>query len=214
MFTFGYKTRFGSIVRSIAAIGVGLVMIFGQNATETLVKVIAWLVLAAGAVSLVYGLMKKNEGSGRVMLTNSVVDIILGLILLYNPGLIAGVIVTLIGIVLIVFGAIQLFALSGAMTLLGGGFGTLIFSIIAIVGGAFLLFSPFGMRVMSIIAGCLLLFYGISDLLSARRMEKARVEYEVHRTSSPKEPADNADGGKMDLSGISDAKEVDYEKED
>ena len=41
MFTFGYKTTLSSILRSLASIGIGLVMIFDNEASETVVKVVA-----------------------------------------------------------------------------------------------------------------------------------------------------------------------------
>ena len=58
MFFVGYKTKFDSITRAVAAIGIGLVMIFGNNAPVKVVKIIALLLIAAGVASLVYGLIK------------------------------------------------------------------------------------------------------------------------------------------------------------
>ena len=71
------------------------------------------------------------------MAVNAVVDILIGVLLFLNPGWVAGFIITLIGIVLILFGGLQLLALAGTMSLLGTGFGTLILSVCAVVGGAF-----------------------------------------------------------------------------
>ena len=38
MITLGYKTKFDSVTRAIAAIGIGLVMAFGGNAPTLVVK--------------------------------------------------------------------------------------------------------------------------------------------------------------------------------
>ena len=85
------------------------------------------------------------------------------------------------------------------MSLLGTGFGTLILSVCAVVGGAFLLFSPFGERIMGICAGSFLVLYGVSELISSWRIRKAKEAYEIRF---------------IETSGLDDAKEVDYTKVD
>lgn len=212
MFTFGYKTSFSSILRALASIGIGLVMIFDNEASETVVKVIAAFLFASGLVSLIYGFIRnKKEEVLPLMAVNAVVDLLLGVLLFMNPGWVAGFIVTLIGIVLILFGGLQLFALAGTLSLLGAGFSTLILSICAVVGGAFLLFSPFGERVMSICAGSFLVLYGVSELISSWRIRKAKEAYEV-RFSETSEPQGDQDV--IETSGLDDAKEVNYTKMD
>ncbi len=212
MFTFGYKTTLSSILRSLASIGIGLVMIFDNEASETVVKVVAAFLFTSGLVSLVYGLIRnKKEGLLPLMAVNAVVDILIGVLLFLNPGWVAGFIITLIGIVLILFGGLQLLALAGTMSLLGTGFGTLILSVCAVVGGAFLLFSPFGERIMGICAGSFLVLYGVSELISSWRIRKAKEAYEI-RFNTREEPQPDQDI--IETSGLDDAKEVDYTKVD
>lgn len=212
MFTFGYKTTLSSILRSLASIGIGLVMIFDNEASETVVKVVAAFLFASGLVSLVYGLIRnKKEGLLPLMAVNAVVDILIGVLLFLNPGWVAGFIITLIGIVLILFGGLQLLALAGTMSLLGTGFGTLILPVCAVVGGAFLLFSPFGERIMGICAGSFLVLYGVSELISSWRIRKAKEAYEI-RFNTREEPQPDQDI--IETSGLDDAKEVDYTKVD
>ena len=214
MITFGYKTKFSSLVRALGAIGVGLVLIFGNNAPTTVVKIIAALLVVADLVSLVYGVRKnKEQGMYQVLVINACLDILLGLLLFFNPQWIAGIIIYLIGIVLILFGAIQLLALSGTMTMLGAGFSSLILSVCAIVGGAFLLFNPLTIKVMSVIAGFFMLLYGVSEIISTYKIGKARKEYEI-RFGPAEEQTPEAPKGQIDASGIDDAKEVEFEKVD
>ena len=214
MFTLGYKTKFDSITRAVAAIGIGLVMIFGSNAPTMVVKIIAILLMAAGVASLVYGFIKsKEQGMSQLLIVNAGLDIILGLLLFFNPQWIAGFIVYLIGLCLILFGALQLIVLAGAMSLLGAGFSSLILSACAIVGGAFLLFNPFTVNVMSIIAGCFLVLYGVSELISTWKLVSARKEYEIRRNPVPS-GTPSQETGKIDASGIADAREVEYERID
>ncbi len=203
MITFGYKTKFSSLVRAAGAIGIGLVLIFGNNAPTLVVKLIAILLVVAGVVSLVYGVKKnKEQGMYQLLVINACLDIILGLLLYFNPQWIAGIIIYLIGIVLILFGALQLLALSGTLSMLGAGFSSLILSVCAIVGGAFLLFNPLSIKVMSVIAGLFMVLYGVSEIVSTYRIGKARSE-------APSTPMNQ-----IDVSGIGDAKEVEYEKVD
>jgi len=209
MITLGYKTKFDSVTRAAAAIGIGLVMAFGGNAPALVVKIIAILLVVAGIASLFYGLVKSKEnGVYQLLLINAGLDIALGLLLFFNPQWIAGVIVYAIGIVLILFGGLQLIALAGAMSLLGAGFSSLLLSVLAVVGGAFLLFNPFTINVMSIIAGCLLIVYGVAELISAFRMQKAREEFEIRRAGMPSGPNVRETGS----TSLADAKEVTYEK--
>ena len=209
MITLGYKTKFDSVTRAAAAIGIGLVMAFGGNAPALVVKIIAILLVVAGIASLIYGLVKSKEnGVYQLLLINAGLDIALGLLLFFNPQWIAGVIVYAIGIVLILFGGLQLIALAGAMSLLGAGFSSLLLSVLAVVGGAFLLFNPFTINVMSIIAGCLLIVYGVAELISAFRMQKAREEFEIRRAEMPSGPNVRETGS----TSLAYAKEVTYEK--
>ncbi len=210
MFTFGYKTKINSMLRALAAIGIGLVMILGNNAPLTVVRVIASFLFAAGLVSLVYGVVHRKGEVLSLMITNAVVDMLLGTMLFLFPEQVAHFIVYVIGFLLILFGALQLIVLAGVMNLVGARFTSLIFSICAILGGAFLIFNPFSMKIMSIVAGCLLLMYGLSELFSTWQVGRAKKAYEIKFAPKPQDPA-SADG-KVDASGIGQAKEVDYRK--
>ncbi len=199
MITFGYKSKFSSILRAVAAIGIGLVMILATDASIKVVKIIAAFLIVAGVVSLLYGLISKKSGSPGLMVTNAVVDVVLGVLLFLFPTQVAGLIVYLIGVALILLGALQLIVLIGSLSLVGGGFSTLILSICALVGGIVLVFNPFTLKVMSVLAGVALIFYGVQELISAWRVPKAVKIVEVR---------------KLDTSGIGEAKEVEYERED
>ena len=213
MITFGYKTKFSSILRALAAIGVGLVMVIGNDATTTVVRIIASFLFAAGVVSLVYGYVHRASGTLSLMATNAVVDIILGLVLFLSPQLISGLIVFLVGIALLAFGVIQLLAMAGTMRLLGTGLSAVILPVLAILGGVLLLFSPFTAKVMTILAGCLLVYYGLSELLSTWQISKAKEVYEIKYAREHEAPSATPDDpDRIDDSGIADAKEVEFRK--
>ncbi|MCI1639799.1 MAG: DUF308 domain-containing protein [Bacteroidales bacterium] len=211
MITLGYKSRFSSILRACSAIAIGLVMLISNNATVMVVKIIAAFLTAAGIVSLIYGIVHRKEGALHLMSSNAIVDIVIGLLLFFIPGAIANIIVYLIGIVLIIFGALQIVVLASSMALIGMGFLSFLLPIIAVIGGIILLFNPFGMKVMGIIAGICLIIYGVSELLSIFRVDKAKAEFEIRSAPVNHEGPNNQDG--TDESGLEDAKEVDYKKE-
>ena len=208
MITFGYNSKFSSILRSLSAIAIGLVMVISTNATVTVVKIIAAFLFAAGVVSFVYGYLNRRSGAMSLMTVNAVVDIVIGLLLFLFPTAVAGIIVTLIGIAILLFAVLQLVVLSGTLSLVGMGGFSLVLCIIALVGGITLLFNPFSERVMSILAGVFLVVYGISDLLS--RVTKAKEAYEIKFGQENRET--QQDGNDVPES-LADVKDVEYRKE-
>ena len=61
MITIGYKSKFSSILRALSAIALGVVMVISNNATVTVVRVIAALLFAAGVISLVYSIVNRKN---------------------------------------------------------------------------------------------------------------------------------------------------------
>ena len=210
MITFGYNNKFSSILRSLSAIAIGLVMVISTNATVTVVKIIAAFLFAAGVVSFVYGYLNRRSGAMSLMTVSAVVDIVIGLLLFLFPTAVAGIIVTLIGIAILLFAVLQLVVLSGTLSLVGMGGFSLVLCIIALVGGITLLFNPFSERVMSILAGVFLVVYGISDLLSMFRVTKAKEAYEIKFGQENRET--QQDGNDVPES-LADVKDVEYRKE-
>lgn len=205
MITFGYKNKFSGVLRALAAIAIGLVMVCSTEATTNVVRIIAAFLFAAGLVSFAYGLAHKKEGVLNLMVINAGVDIVIGILLFIFP--VANIIVTLIGIVIFIFGLIQIFALAGTASLLGSGIFSFILSGVALVGAAILIFNPFTERVMSILAGIFLICYGVNDLISTYRVSKAQKEYEIHFSSTESQD-------QSDMDGFGDVKDVDYKKID
>ena len=210
MITFGYNSKFSSILRSLSAIAIGLVMVVSNNATVTVVRIIAAFLFAAGVVSFIYGFVNRKNGAMALMSVNAAVDIVIGLLLYLFPTAVAGVIVTLIGVAVLIFGIIQLIVLTGTMSLVGMGGFSLILCIFALIGGITLLFNPFSERVMSLLAGILLIVYGVSDLISMFRVLKAKEAYEIKFRDGQEHSDDDDDDVPPSLAGV---KDVEYHKE-
>ena len=186
-------------------------MVISNNATVTVVRVIAALLFAAGVISLVYSIVNhKNKMMGLLSIP-AIVDVVIGLLLFFYPEPVTCLIVYLIGILLVVFGVIQLIALSSIMSILGAGFFSLMLSILVIIGGVVLLFNPFTMKVMSIIGGCFLIIYGVQELRSAWKMDKAMKTYEIKFGSEQRDENEYKSSSEPDMDGI---KDVEYHKID
>lgn len=212
MISFGYKSPVSSVLRAATAIAIGLVLVISDSATIKVVKIIASLLFASGVISLICGYFNKKHGAPLVgITTNAIIDIGLGIILFLFPSSMANIIIVLIGIALVIFGIIQIFVLSGTMSLIGLGGLSFILSLLVIGGGIVLIFNPFSMKIIGIIAGILMIVYGINELMSSHKSPKSRREYDDN--SSPKsEPAsESSRPSKTDLDNV---KDVEYWKEE
>ena len=147
-----------------------------------------------------------------------VIFIVLGVLFLFFPdtwfsaaALIVGI--RILGVVLLLLGALEVVVLLGAMSLTGVGFLPFLLAVGTVLFGFALLFADSDGHYwwIKIISGIALLWYGLSDLLSGWKIGKAVDEYEIHRTKEP-EPQPEGDGfTDMDLDSV---KEVEYRKED
>ena len=155
-------------------------------------------------VSLAVALKKSKDGSSRLMLFNAVVDVVIAFLLFTFSVEVGNLIIYLIGFVLFGFGIFQLIALISANRVMKLGLWSFIMPTLVTLLGGFLLFNPFALNIMTIIAGTALLFYGIVELLSSWKMKKAIDEYEIRQAEEkPAMPENRVE-----------VKDVEYEKVD
>ncbi len=214
MVLFGYKTSSSSVIRALCAIAVGaLLILMPDGGSKLLVQIAAGLIFAAGLVSLTVALYARSKMEKPTGVTlgeiNAGIIIMIGLLFLVFPGILTKLIVIIIGIILIVFGGLQLIVLGGAVGLLGLGYGILIFSFLAFAGGILLLFSPFAEDIMSIIAGSLLAYYGITELLCIKRVSDARA-----KAATSDKPNEDAPGQIEESKNLDGVKDAEFEKVD
>ena len=208
MITFGYKNRFSGLLRSVAAMAIGIVMVVSKTDAMVLaVRIIAAFLLASGIVSLFVGYKNRQNSQMPLMGVNGFVDILIALLIFAFPQVVAGLIVYLIGFALIGFGLFQLIALASANRVMKVGLTAFVMPVLVLVAGAFLLARPaFVGTAVGTVAGAALIVYGASEFLSSWKMRKAMDEYEIHRTRT-EEPQ------KTDVPSV-EVKDVDYEKVD
>ena len=173
MLTFGYGSAFSCRLRALAMITIGAVLVFAENAPALIVRIVGALVLVSGAVSLLYNLFDKSNAVRRSTIGSAVFTLCLGLLLMSFSAEIAKFAIYLIGFALIVVGALQLLAYMGVMAAAGMGLFAPILAGFIVAGGILILFNPFSLKVMGIIAGVFLIIYGINELGNASRVSKA-----------------------------------------
>ena len=182
MITFGYKNRFNGPIRALVALAIGVVMVVCRaDAMVLVVRIIAAFLLASGLVSMAVAYKHKKEGAMPLMGFNSVVDVLLALLIFIWPEFVAGLIMYLIGFVLIGFGIFQLIALISANKVMPVGPWAFVLPSLVLAAGAILILNPgFIGSAIGIVAGVALILYGLSELLSSWKMNKAMDEYEIH----------------------------------
>ena len=156
MITFGFKNRFSGWIRAAIAVLIGCVMVIKpETSLIFLVKVIAAIMIASGVVSLAYGIANRRNGGLGLLIFNTVVDIVIGILLFSFPEVVASFVIILIGVALLVFGIFQIAA------------------------------NPFdAASTMTLVAGIAILVYGLSELFSTWKMSRAIHEYEIKFPSS------------------------------
>lgn len=208
MITFGFRNKFGGLLRAVVAIALGAVMVsFPATSLVIIVKIVAAFLIASGVVSLIFGIVNRANGGLSLMITNTVVDIVLGIIVFMFPAEVASIVMLLIGVFLMVFGIFQMSALFSASRVFPMGAWSFVLPALCTVGGALVVFHPFGLgKFITLVAGIALLVYGVSDLISTWKMRKAMKEYEIRFNESYSASASGS-GSPMD-----NVKDVDYEK--
>ncbi len=216
MITFGFRNKMSGVLRAVAAIVLGIVMIaMPKNSMTILVQILAAVLIASGLVSVAYGYVYRKNGGFGLMAFNSVVDILLGILMFCYPEFVAGFIMVLLGIVLFLMGLMLIFTLVSAVSFVRMGFWSFLFPAVCTLGGALLIFNePLGMAtVITVVAGIILLFYGASELIASWKMRKAMKEYEIRFPSDGSSQASgNADASKKGQ--YEGAIDVQYEKVD
>ena len=207
MITFGYNNRFSGIIRAVAALAIGVVMVVSRTDAMVLaVRIMAAFLLASGIVSLVLGYRDRQNSRMPLMGVNGTVDILIAVLIFMFPQFVAGLIVYLIGFALLGFGIFQLVALVSANRVMKVGFMAFLMPVLVLLAGAFLLARPtFIGTAVGTVAGAALIIYGVSELLSSWKMRKAMDEYEI-RQGPKEEPRQESQSP--------DVKDVDYEKVD
>ena len=208
MITFGFKSKTGGLLRAVVAIVLGVIMVsFPGSSLVVIVKILAAFLIASGLVSLVFGIVNRQNGGLALMITNTLVDIILGILIFMFPAEVASIVMFLLGLLIMFFGIFQIVVLMSANRVLPVGIWTFLLPVLCVAGGAMVMFHPFGLgSVITLVAGIALLVYGVSELMATWKMRKAMKEYEIHYSAGGRTGRGQDSGDRIEV------KDVDYEK--
>ncbi len=208
MITFGFKSKTGGLLRAVVAIVLGVIMVsFPGSSLVVIVKILAAFLIASGLVSLVFGIVNRQNGGLALMITNTLVDIILGILIFMFPAEVASIVMFLLGLLIMFFGIFQIVVLMSANRVLPVGIWTFLLPVLCAAGGAMVMFHPFGLgSVITLVAGIALLVYGVSELMATWKMRKAMKEYEIHYSAGGRTGRGQDSGDRIEV------KDVDYEK--
>ncbi len=174
-FFFNLKTNF--LVDAILLIVIGLVLIFLPGTTLTLLtKVIGGLVLFAGIVAIISGILSKKQNvfAKNGSLVAGIVIAVVGIWILLNPHVFESIIPVIAGVIVVFSGIANLgVAIPLGKNNYGNWWIALILAVLTILVGAFLLFRPLTALsyVVQIIGGALV-YNGASNLWIVSRMHK------------------------------------------
>ena len=208
MITFGFKSKTGGLLRAVVAIVLGVIMVsFPGSSLVVIVKILAAFLIASGLVSLVFGIVNRQNGGLALMITNTLVDIILGILIFMFPAAVASIVMFLLGLLVMFCGIFQIVVVLGANRVLPVGIWTFLLPVLCAAGGAMVMFHPFGLgSVITLVAGIALLVYGVSELIATWKMRKAMKEYEIHYSAGGRTDRGQDSGDRIEV------KDVDYEK--
>ena len=155
MITFGFKSKTGGLLRAVVAIVLGVIMVsFPGSSLVVIVKILAAFLIASGLVSLVFGIVNRQNGGLALMITNTLVDIILGILIFMFPAEVASIVMFLLGLLIMFFGIFQIVVLMSANRVLPVGIWTFLLPVLCAAGGAMVMFHPFGLgSVITLVAG-------------------------------------------------------------
>lgn len=179
MITFGYKTPWSGIVRSVASLGLGVLAVaYPGNVIPLLVKIFAVVLGVYGCGMLAYAFVHKNEKSFGLWLSNSLIEIVVAVLVYVFAGFIANIAVKLIGLLLLASGLYQIIALISAERTSRFGFWFFALPVIeAIAGGTLMFASQLFTNGVGIIVGIALIVSGLSELSSSLKVYRIQKQF-------------------------------------
>ena len=180
MITFGYKTPWSGLIRSVASLGLGVLAVaYPGNVIPLLVKIFAVVLGVYGCGMLVYAFAHKGDKSFGLWLSNAIIEIVVAVLVYIFAGFIANIAVKLIGVLLLASGLYQIIALVSAERASRFGLWFFLLPVVeAIAGGTLMFASQLFTSGVGIIVGVALIVSGISELFSSLKVYKIQKQFQ------------------------------------
>ena len=185
MITFGYKTPWSGLIRSVASLGLGVLAVaYPGNVIPLLVMIFAVVLGVYGCGMLVYAFAHKGDKSFGLWLSNAIIEIVVAVLVYIFAGFIANIAVKLIGVLLLASGLYQIIALVSAERASRFGFWFFLLPVVeAIAGGTLMFASQLFTSGVGIIVGVALIVSGISELFSSFKVYKIQKQFQSDSTT-------------------------------
>lgn len=154
-----------------------LTFLFPARSYLGLSMLLGWVILLAGVLEVVLSASNRHFITGRGwMLAGGIIEIILGIVLIFNIGLAASMLPLFLGFWLLMraFGAIGLGSDMRTLEIAGSGW-TILTGILLLLCSLWILFQPAGVGTAAVIiwAGITLLFAGVTTCTLALQLRTA-----------------------------------------
>lgn len=165
------------IIRAVIAILTGILLVsLPDLALIYVVYLVGFFTIAMGVVSLFTAIDHRKKGaenSSYLFFAGAFINILLGIVLIFNPTFFINFLMIVIGLLLILIALLQLYSMYRSMKYGKIPFGMFILPIAVLVAGLLVVFNPFAtLSTIVVIMGITLLFYGVSDLVIQYRIRQ------------------------------------------
>lgn len=197
------KTTYkNAVYRASVSILIGLVLVIWPDvALKSLVMFIGALFLISGIMSFIIS-YRRQQAEGRtegMFPLNGAGSILLGVLLISIPLFFTTILMFILGCVLLLAAIAQLATLSMARQLGSISPVNYVFPMLILMAGFIIIFRPWGSAAyVVVILGVTAIFYGITDLISQRTMNKLRKQYEEKEQREKRGEIEDADYEEVD----------------
>jgi uncharacterized membrane protein HdeD (DUF308 family) len=163
-----------ALIRGLLTILTGILFLSLPDLTlKSVIMTIGAMILASGLFSLLFSYLGNKKRNSNSSSFQGIFNILLGVIFLISPLVIVKVFGFFFGVIFLLLGTFQAFGALGTLTKSLWSWVNLIFGILLISGGFFLLVHPIesAENILTFL-GAIMIAYGILQLITAWRLRK------------------------------------------
>ncbi|MCE1199319.1 MAG: DUF308 domain-containing protein [Marinilabiliales bacterium] len=165
-------SRQNTLIRGILTTAIGLLFLAMPGLTlKTVVISVGSMLLLSGVISIILSYARKRKGIGGSI--QGFFNLILGVVFIVSPLAIVQIFSYFIGIIFLLMGLFQFLGAMGSLSKSVWSLFYLVFAIMMIFGGAFLLVHPVeSAKNLLTFFGSILVLYGVIEMVTAWRNRK------------------------------------------
>ncbi len=169
------RSKVSTIATGVLAVILGVIIFMNpQNSTMAITQVVGWVLVILGVSNLAGAFNHWSVILSSMDLYTGILALLMGILIISNPGFFVAWIFILLGIAIMVGGFRSLYA-ANALHVLGapGAGSSMAGSVVAIVLGALVMLSPFSMaNATMIICAVALVYAGAMEIVGGLKMDK------------------------------------------